>query len=742
MTTTSPVQSGAAADRSVPLRARPELMAQPLDFRGRRRWRLKDPVSLEYFQLEDEEYAILTMLDGRASLSQIKQHFDDRFAPRHVSLSQLQAYLAHLHHAGLALAETPDQGRYLLESRLSADRREWAAAVINPLAIRFRGIDPEAFLQGLYPRVRWLFSRWSAVLSLIIVVAAGVLVLAQFDKLSERMPEFRAFLTPAGFAWLALAVAGTKVLHELGHALAGRHFGGECHEMGVMLLVFTPCLYCNVSDAWMLAAKWPRVAISAAGIAVEAVLAAVCLFLWWFSEPGLLHSIVFDVVLVCSIGTLVFNGNPLLRYDGYYILSDALDLPNLAEQSNLLVKRTVWGWLTGRRADNDPRFSSGVRRWLAAYAVLSAAYRVFVLSMILWFCWRLFADWHLKILGGLLVMIVLAGFVIPPGFALARFIRDPLQRRELDPLRWRWVLASAACLLAFALFFPVPRRVTADVVLQAADAQRVHVTVPGRLIRSLPAGTTVRAGDVLAELDSPALRREINKLVGERDLLSLRCKNLDSRRADDPEATAQIPTAAEELAQAEDRLRQRQNDFRRLTLAAPVGGDVLPPPDVAELDHASRELPTWSRTPLEERNTGCWLDTGTVLCIIGKPRAFEALVVIGQSEIELIRVGQSVRIQLDQLPETVLRGTVSEIAGVNLESIPAELIGARDTAILKDNSGNLRPAETSYQARVTLAGKNLPVSLRARGRAKISVDPLPLGRQLYRLFRETFHFKL
>jgi putative peptide zinc metalloprotease protein len=740
MTATASTLSASAAERPVPMRARPDLVAQPLDYRGRRRWRLKDPVSLEYFQLEDEEYAILMMLDGHASLADIKRHFDDRFAPRHVSLSQLQGYLAHLYQEGLALTEATDQGASLLKRKQSANRRLVAAALANPLAIRFRGVDPDAFLRWLYPRVRWMLSAWFALACILVLVAAGFLVLSQFDKVVARLPEFRAFLTPAAFVWLAVVLAGTKILHELGHALACRHFGGECHEMGVMLLVFTPCLYCNVSDAWMFPAKWPRIAISAAGIAVEIVLASVCLFLWYYSEPGLMNSIVFDVVLVCSIGTLMFNGNPLLRYDGYYILSDACDLPNLAEQSHLLLKRTFLGWLAGR--DRDSRLTAAERRWLMTYAVLSAAYRVFVLSMILWFCWKLFAEWDLKILGGGLIMVVLAGVASPFAVAMAKFFRDPLRRSELDPSRLRWTLGLAGCLAALACLFPVPQRVAADAVLQAADAQFVHVTIPGRLIKCVAPGTLVQAGDLVAQLDSQPLQREIEKLAGERDLLALRCKNLDSRRADDPEAAALIPAAAEELAEANARLRQRRDDVSRLTLTAPANGTVLPPADMNESRHSRGELPQWSRTPLEGRNVGSWLDAGTVVCIIGKPREFEALLVISQSEIELVHVGQPVRILLDQLPGTILHGNVSELSALNLESVPPELIGARETAIRADGTGNLRPAETSYQARVTLPAKDLPVSLRARGRAKISVDPVPLGRQLVRLFQQTFHFKL
>ncbi|HEY3965096.1 MAG TPA: hypothetical protein VGM05_11145 [Planctomycetaceae bacterium] len=734
--------SSLSTDRPVPLRVRPELTALAIDAAGGRCWRIKDPLSLEYFQLADDEYTVLMLLDGRTSLAEIKRQFEQRFAPQHLSLNRLQAFLAHLHGEGLALADTPDQGRQLLERRRSTARRGLTAALINPLAIRFRGVDPERFINWLYPRCRWLFTPWFGAVAVFLMVCAGLLVVGQFERMSQRLPELHSFFTPAGILWLAIALGAAKVLHELGHALACRHFGGECHELGLLLLVFTPCLYCNVSDAWMLPGKWPRVAISAAGILVELFLASACLVLWWFSEPGLLNSVFLNVVLVCSIGTVVFNGNPLLKYDGYYMLSDMLEIPNLAEQANGLWRRKAWDWLAGERSQPPDRLSPGARRWLLAYAVFSGVYRVFVVAMILWFCWGLFAAWNLRVLGGGLVLCVLAGMALPPVAAAVQFLRDPVRRREADPTRLRWALLAGLILAAGLFLIPLPQRVTADFVLQPAGDRHVHVTVPGRLLRAVPAGTVVSAGDVIAELDSEPLRHEIDKLTRECDLLALRCRNLDARRAEDAEAAAAIPTAAEELARARQRLDQRRQDQQRLRLRAPVDGVVFPPAEVPETATDRRELPAWSRTPLDPRNIGCWLEAGTVLCIVGQPHEFEAMLVIGQSEIELVSAGQPVRLLVDELPGKILQGTVTEVAAVNLEAIPPELVGAHDTAVVRDSVGALRPAETSYQARVTIPERDLPVSLRARGRAKIRVGSVPLGQQLYRLFRQTFHFRL
>jgi putative peptide zinc metalloprotease protein len=424
------------------------------------------------------------------------------------------------------------------------------------------------------------------------------------------------------------------------------------------------------------------------------------------------------------------------------MLSDALEFPNLSERANHLVRRAAWAWLSGEKVVRGGKLAPVARRWLVAYALLSGVYRLFVVGMILWFCWGLFSQWGLKVLGGGLVMIVLAGMAWPPAAAAVQFFRDPVRRREADLGRLRWALAVGLLLAAALFLVPVPQRVTAELVLQPVGDRRMHVTVPGRLRTAVPAGTAVSTGDLIAELDSPPLRREIDKLTRECEMLTLRCRNLDARRAEDAEAAAAIPAAAEELAHARQRLEQRLKDQRRLELRSPVAGVVFPPMEVPDTAPRQRELAAWSRTPLEPRNVGCWLEEGTLLCIVGQPREFEALLVIGQSEVELVAAGQPVRLLVDELPGRILTGEVAEVAAVNLESIPPELVGAHDTAVVRDKTGAIKPAETSYQARVTIAERDWPVSLRARGRAKIRVGSVPLGQQLYRLFRQTFHFKL
>ena len=235
--------------------------------------------------------------------------------------------------------------------------------------------------------------------------------------------EVRQFVTPGNLVWLAVILASAKVLHELGHAVTCIRLGGQCRELGLMLLVFTPCLYCDVSDAWTFPSKWRRIAVSAAGIIVEIVLAALAALLWCFSPPGFVHAIAFNVMVVCSASTLLFNGNPLMRYDGYYVLADLVEVPNLAEQSRAVLARTAAFFFLGIRRPRDSVRPPRGQFFLGLYGLASLAYRCFAVCAILWIVHRVSAAWGVGVLGDGATLIVLAGMFAPAVWAVRRLLQ-------------------------------------------------------------------------------------------------------------------------------------------------------------------------------------------------------------------------------------------------------------------------------------------------------------------------------
>ena len=731
-----------AATRRVALRVRPDLSVHEQRYGPDRYWVVKDPVALTYFHLREEEHAILQMLDGRTSLAEIKRRFEEAFAPLQMSFEQLQAFLGRLHQSGLVLSEAPGQDEQLLLRRGRRRHRELIQSVSNLLAIRFPGLDPEPFLRWLYPKCRWLFSFWFLAGCLLLAVCAATLVAVEFDVLRSKLPHFQQFFTARNLIWMAVALASVKVLHELGHALSCKHFGGECHEIGVLLLVFTPCLYCNVSDSWMLSSKWQRIAITAAGIVVEVVLASVCTFLWWFSEPGLLNTLCLSMMFVCSVNTLLFNGNPLLRYDGYFIMSDIVEVPNLAQQSRALVGRALARFFLGIELPRDRSLPERKRALVATYGVASTVYRWFVVIGILWFCYRFLKPYRLELLAQALAFTVVVTLLAVPVWKLATLLQDPGWRRRIDRARAFVTCGLLAAALVAVSMIPLPFRVNVPVVLQPEDAHRVYVVVPGTLVEAVPVGQSVDNGQELARLVNLDVREEIAELIGNRNEQRLQLENLQLRLADDPSVAPQIPAAREALADIEERLRQRQRDEKRLTLRAPAGGIVLPPPRRPAGHYSPGHLDTWQGSPLDEKNLGSHLDTGTLFCLVADPARLEAFLVLDQSDMKFVREGQRVRMQLDELPGRILGGTVTEIAKTDLKVAPRELAAGRDLPVRVDEEGIPRPVETSYHARVMLDEHDHNLLTGTRGRAKILADSQPLAWRLYRYLGRTFNFSL
>ncbi|MBI3464540.1 MAG: HlyD family efflux transporter periplasmic adaptor subunit [Planctomycetes bacterium] len=721
------------------MRMRPDLLIQRQRHRGQVYWVIKDPVALRYYRLRDEEHEVLRMLDGAASLDSIRSRFEEAFAPQRLDPKRLQAFLGKLHRQGLILAETPGQGRELFSQHAAWRRQRLLGALSSVLAIRFRGIDPEPLLQRVYPRVRWLFSpAWLGGCTLL-VLAALLLVTVNFDSLWSKLPALEQFFSLSNAAWLAVALMFSKVLHELGHALVCKHLGGECHEMGVLLLAGIPCLYCDVSDAWMIPDKWRRAAIGAAGMAVEVVLAAVCSMLWWFSQPGLLNSLCFALLISCSVSTLLLNGNPLLRYDGYYILSDLLEVPNLWQRSRDALKQLLLRLALGIPEPPAAAHAGPERLLLASYAALSIAYGWFVLLAILWLIHRALRVQRLDVLGTILAGLVLAGILAPAGWRAVRFVQSPVRMRQARRSRAALFLAIVGLLLAAVLLVPLPQRITAEMIVQPRDAQRVYVSVPGVLESvAVRPGERVAVGQTLAALTNREVDLDVVRLEGQRRLQQTQLRNLHRERISDPSAGARIPQTEEALQQVERQLQQRQEDRSRLTIVAPTAGAVLPPIRALLSDDTSPDARKAAESPLEQSSLGSFLPIGATFCLIGDPRRWEAVLAIGQADIELVRPGQKVAVQLAELPGETFAGEVLEIAEVDVQ------LGRRTDGPQEfDEFGGptpapeVAPAETLYRARVSLDPGSHRVLQGFHGRAKVKVAAETLAGRLLRAVRQT-----
>ena len=324
------------------------------------------------------------------------------------------------------------------------------------------------------------------------------------------MPDFRSFFQAGNLLWLAATMALVKVLHELGHLLACKHFGAECHELGLMFLLFTPSLYCDVSDAWTLPTKWQRIAVSAAGVYVEVFVAAVCTFVWWSSEPGLLNSLCLNVMFICSVSTLVFNGNPLMRFDGYYVLSDLLEVPNLQTRSRSALSRLLTRWSLGRELAG-PGMAAGDRpTLLVCYALAAIANRWLVVVGTFFFLHAVLKPHRLESLAYAFMFVAVLGMLAAPVWRGSQLLVNPLWRRRIRRGRVFVLVCLGAALVAAIVLLPLPCRVQAPSVTAGRCSS-------GLRCRTGDAPGSALCGDGGRARGDSGLRRRLGHRAGDRE---------------------------------------------------------------------------------------------------------------------------------------------------------------------------------------------------------------------------------
>jgi putative peptide zinc metalloprotease protein len=591
--------------KQVHVRLRPDLSIEPQQYEGRTYYVVKDPVSLRYYRFRERERFLMQFMDGRHTLEDAQQEFERQHRPQRLRLEEIEGFAHLLMRAGLAYHDTPQTGQFLFEQFKEQRRFRWLGRLTNLLAIQIPVLDPDRLLDRLLGYLKWIFTGWFMLVSVSLMLAASLLVTTHFDAFRAKLPTFHEFFAWRTMANLWLALAAVKILHEFGHGLSCKAFAGEVHEMGVFLLCLSPFLYCNVSDAWTLPSKWRRILISFAGIYVELLIAALATFLWWHtpSQP-FLHQLCLSLMIVCSVNTVLFNGNPLLRFDGYYMLADWLEIPNLRERASRFLKHRVLKICLGVDGPREPFMARGRRLMFVAYAVASYAYRWLVTVGILWFLYTFLKPYKLGALGVLLAGAAIASMI---GWPLYGLVRNCQQRGGLPSMKPRRLLVStgvcgAVVLALWLVPLPVSRiRQSALIQVQPEALEKVFLPAPAILERLyVRDGQRVQENDILAEFRSLELENHLEEARSEHDIRLVQLKVLQ----DQAEATTDsqergrlevmIATAASERDLFAGQVDVYDKMIKRLVLRAPRAGVVLSPPSVDEMGkwwHADAETP-------------------------------------------------------------------------------------------------------------------------------------------------------
>jgi putative peptide zinc metalloprotease protein len=742
-------------DRPLALRKREDLIVVEQQFRGERYWVVKDPLSLRFARLREFEYAIWHALDGRTGLRQLVELFEARFAPQRIKVHEVSRFVTSLHQLDLLISESPGQGEMLVARRSERGWKTLWSKLANPLSIKFSVCDPTRAFDLLLPAVSWIFSPLAVLSALVLFVVAGAAIALRWSAFAAQVPTAEQFLTPDNLLLVGCVLAAIKVLHEFGHGLACRAFGGECRDLGVMLLVFTPCLYCDVSDAWRFPDRARRILVAAAGMYFEFLLAAVASLVWATAEPGLLSRVCLTVVVVSSVSTLLFNANPLMRYDGYYILSDALEVPNLAQRSASALRQQFLRLIFGDDAPRDPLAPHGRQRWYIAYAVASALYRWGLTLAIVVMLVAAARPYRLENLSRLAGVIMLASIVAAPIVSLRRMLPKSRTTERMKPRRIGIAVGVLLLIVGFIAFVPVPHGIDAPCELQLRDAEQIYVEVPGRIVEvPQPYGAQVDVGTPLVRLTNREVDLEIERLEAKLVRLDIDIRSIKAEAFSNPAAAGSLAQSEKLLTSLQQQLDQKRADQKRLTPLATRSGTLYPPPTVPDAPHSSStsndaDLTTWTGRPLDPENVGATLEIGTPLGAIGDPTSWQAMIVVDQEDVEFVRAKKpgdpiTVEILLDALPEKPLSGTVAEIAIGALRDSPRRLSNKAggEVATKTEAGGGETPVSTSYLVRVHLTDPDGLFVQGWRGTAKIHAPSTPLGKRLWRSLSRTFHFEL
>jgi putative peptide zinc metalloprotease protein len=434
-------------------------------------------------------------------------------------------------------------------------------------------LNPEPFLRRFAGVGRFIFSRWGFMLWLVLMIAA---LLRLAPRIGEFGSNLNGILDPGNLIWLTVIFIVLKAVHEFSHAFACKAYGGRVTEMGIMLMLFLPIPYCNATDSWGFAEKWKRIAVASAGMYGEFAVAAIAAIVWSATEPGVVHTIAFNTIFIASVTTLLFNLNPLLRYDGYYILSDSLEIPNLANRSNEMLKHLICTKIFGVKELREPHYKDRTEQvLLVTYALCSMPYRLLIITGII-----VAVTYEYPVVG---IMLAVLGLVMWIAFPIGKGITFLLTSPILHQVRPRAVLISGAFAAAVIIFFgviPWPAHSYADGVVEPRNRVVLRAAEAGFVEEIL-----AQPGETVTENQPVVVLRSDQRLA---DLAQARASfNIEQVRLDQAKSKSEVEhkIAEQQVEAARRALAAAAEHVQRLTIESPVTGQLVAP-DLLDLQGA------------------------------------------------------------------------------------------------------------------------------------------------------------
>lgn len=688
---------------------RPNVQIRKQSFRGQIWYVVEDPFNNRFYRFRPQAYSFIARLSEHKTVEEVWQaclEEDPENAPGQPEVIRM---LAHLYQASLLQSDlSPDAAR-LFERQRRQKQRELKAQLLSILFIRIPLFDPNQLLDRLMPFVRPLLSRWGLAIWAVTVIFGAKTVI---ENAGAFLDQTEGLLAPGRLALLYLSFIAVKLLHEAGHAFLTKNFGGEVHTAGIMLMVFNPIPYVDATAAWAFRERWKRVLVGCGGMGVELFLASLAAFVWVATADDIWNALAYNVMFVASISTLLLNINPLMRFDGYYILSDLTDTPNLNQRSNRHVLYLLERYLLWNRQARTPAESKVESFWLTVFAVAGWFYRVFIFAVILWFVADRFFG-----LGFIAAVIGVVTFALVPIFRLVNYL---LNEPRIESIRGRAQVIAATLTAGLVLilgFVPMPYAFRSPGVVNALPHREIFAGASGRLNGYFrPSLEWVQPGDRLFEMENQELGIELQAAQAERQ----ETEAILQVAVNDP--TFQRP-ALRQMEAIEEKMARLQSQLNELNLAAPVGG-------------------LWV-VPRQEDLRGAYARRGSAIGMIVNPDRFEFVAVVRQRHAMHLfnREVRSASLRIPGQAEQVIELT-------DLRFIPAEQrilphaslgwAGGGPFEVARDDPHGLRAVEPFFLVRASIpdtAIKKVTLAHNLGGQVRFQLPPAPFLVQGYQWVR-------
>jgi putative peptide zinc metalloprotease protein len=643
---------------------------------------IENPSNNQFSRVSEEAYRFIGMLDGKRTIAEVWDICNEKLGDSAMTQPEVVQLLGQVYSMNLLYVDMPPDSQVLFDRYTKRVRREVQSYLTNILFVRIPILDPDRFLERWVNVFGSVFSLPGLALWLAVIVTGLYFVIG---NLGELIGSTSNILDPDNLAILYLTFVGIKIFHEFGHAFACKKFGrlngstGEVHKMGVMFLVFVPLPYLDASTAWAFRNKWHRALVGMSGVMVELSIAAAAAVVWANTSTGTLHAIAYNAIFVASVSTLLFNGNFLLRFDAYYVLSDLIEMPNLSQRSRdylyYLVKRRFFGLSQA----SSPAHTSGERYWFVFYGLASTGYRVFISIRIMLFLNERLPE-ELSVVVPVLIFSGLIGWVFVP---MGKFIRYLATGSELARNRPRALATTAAFMLGLVVGLGVlkmPDHCRVEGIVEPVQLSIIHAKTDGFITDALLSDVDVTPeGPSLIESYSPALTSQSRALVAERRALTVR---RDQAMTDEVVA---VQIFNEELVALDDKIARVNEQLAGLNLRSPIAG-------------------TWISSEIEH-SMGRYVRRGEQLGIVADLNDMVVRATAGQNVAATLieQADTLVAIRARKRPEVTISGTIEQIFPAGQQVLPSEAlgytVGGSMPLDMRDPSGT-RTAEMFFEIRI------------------------------------------